>query len=190
MKSFLAILGGGLVLFIVAAMAQEWEVFASAWFREPAAATRPAETPEVREATGTVRRFLSLLSHLHGTGGDPRFAERLPATETIVGEVMADIEFARHRGQREEPELVRLEVARAAPAGEGRVEVHTKEYWVVRAYRLEGEEAVGPAASQILHGKYLVRLDGTVWRVAAWDIEAPPEPAPSPQPPPAAGTGG
>lgn len=174
MKAVLQILGGAFAAFLLAAFVQEWEVFGP-WLRgarggDPAGAAARADA--VREAEATVRAFVAIQRHLYATEGDPRFAERLPAAPGVVADALADVAFLRSRGQRQEPELLRLEVLSADAPAADRVEVRTKEYWVFRAFG-RGGEILAPR-SAVVHARYLVRLDGTAWRVDGWEPEPPP----------------
>lgn len=176
MKALLQVLGGAFAVFLAAAFIQEWEVFgpwilgrASGDPAEPAARAAAAQ-----DAEDAVRSFVAIVRHLHATEGDPRFAERVPASREVVAEALGEIGFLRARAQRLEPELLKLDVVRTDAVAADRVEVRTREYWVFRLFGPRGELA--PARSAIVHGRYLVRLDGATWRVDGWEIERAPPP--------------
>ena len=90
MKSFLAICGVAVIVFLGGAMIEEWDVFAGPWFAKKPAASLMSDDDR-RKASNAVYLYLKLTSHLAGTGGDQRFADRIPASDTLVGETLAGI---------------------------------------------------------------------------------------------------
>ena len=173
MKSLLKIVAVGVPVFLVLAIAQEWDYFAAAWF---GAKSPPLElTEEDRRAAGdAVYLTLSLMRHLYTSGGDPRFAERMPASDGIIEELQADIAYLSRNHRRQDPELKRLELLSVEPLGEDRVEVGTRELWNFRFAWTTGAGESDPARIQVLYSRYLVvrRQDG--WRVEAWAFAEPP----------------
>ena len=123
-----------------------------------------------RGAADAVRLFLTLSAHLRTAGGDPRFAERLPASDEVVDEVLQDITFLRHAAREEEARLVRSEVRDVRGEGDGRATVRTKEYWVTRELT-----ALPPALPQtysdVVLARYAVRRETGGWRVESWRID-------------------
>ncbi|WP_242393099.1 hypothetical protein [Anaeromyxobacter oryzisoli] len=110
--------------------------------------------------------FASLSGHLRASGGDRRFAERLPADDGVVSEVLADIAFVQHQGREERPQLVQFEVREVKPVAPGLAEVRAREFWVTRSTR-DGASS----RSDVVPVRYAVRRDGRGWRVADWDID-------------------
>ena len=168
MKAFAKILLGAFALFMVFSVAQEWDFFSSAWFGKEQKAAGMSEEDR-RGASEAVGLFLRMTCHLYGTGGDPRFAERIPASPPLVEELLADIAFLRHRHRLQEPRLMRLEVLGVEPAGEDRAEVSTREYWVARTLWMDGSAEAGPTRSDIVRCTYRVFKDGAAWKVWAWE---------------------
>jgi hypothetical protein len=170
MRNLLKILLGGLVAFMALAVAQQWGYFSSTWF---GGGVEPQGVSEEDEASATeaVREILVLLEHFYGTGGDPRFAERIPASPQVLREIQADIEYLRRNRRRQEPSLQRLEVVDVSTAGPGRVTVRTKEYWIHRIYWLDesGDEAE-PPHSQVITSTYHMRKHSQGWRLARWEM--------------------
>ena len=175
MKTLVKILLAGTALFMAVAMAQEWDVFASAWRGARPAVSTPVVPAARREAAEAAVQQLHVLSrHLYASGGDPRFAERLPVSEQVVQELLADVAYLQHHGLKQESSLVRLDVLEARPLGEEAVELLTKEYWIVRLFRVRDQAEVEPPRSQLLFYSYRVKLEGAAWRVQSWDIVDPP----------------
>jgi hypothetical protein len=168
-KRLLQILLGGFAVFMALAMAQEWEVFSSAWFgvREPA-----LEAPEAdkKAASDTVHQVLTLMGHLYASSGDARFAERMPASESVTGEIMADIEYLTRNHRRQEMELRRLEIASIQPLSEDAFEIRTREFWNYRIVVIVGGKEDAPLLHQLTYGKYLVVRGNKGWRVARWEL--------------------
>jgi len=134
------------------------------------ASSEPAPTVSQRDRDGAiaaVRSFVSLSTHLRSSGGDERFADRIPADRAVVSELVTDVELGR-RGGREEEEsrLVRVDVRDVRPSLAFLVEVRTKEYWVTRS-RPGGADV----RSDVLLVRYVVRRDGGAWKIADWDLE-------------------
>lgn len=169
MKNLLKILAGGLVAFQVLAVAQEWEVFSTAWF---GVTEEPPELSEEerREATGAVYLTLSLMRHFYASGGDPRFAERMPASDLVRGEMQADIDYLERNRRRQEPELTAFDVVAVETLGAERAEVRTRESWTTRIFWAEGGGEAEPPHRQTLDGEYLVTRQAGGWRVEAWDF--------------------
>lgn len=170
MKALLATLAGGALLFMALAIAQQWDFFASAWFgRAVAAPSLRAE--EARAAAETVREFLALVAHLHGSGGDPRFRERLPASAPVVDELRAELDYLARNRRVQRPVLQRLEVSAVTSASGGRAEVRTRETWTVHTlWAYDGRPAEAPRPA-VLAVKYLLAPAGSGWRVEAWELD-------------------
>jgi len=123
-----------------------------------------------RGATDAVQLFLTLSNHLRAADGDPRFAERLPASEEVVDELIRDLEFLRHAAREEEARLVRSEIRDVRAAGDGRATVRTKEYWVTR--QLTAPSPTLPQTySDVVLARYAVRREAGGWRVESWHID-------------------
>lgn len=175
MKSFLKILLIGFVGFMIAAVAQEWGYFSSAWFG--GSTPEPAFSDEDRSAAAeAVRQTLVLMEHLYGTGGDPRFAERMPVSPTVLAGMMDDIEYLRRNHRRQEPRLQNLQITEVKQLSSGWAEIETREYWIYRIFWITGDGAQAePPYSQVIGGRYLVGRQSQGWRVERWELgEAPP----------------
>lgn len=172
MKGLLKILLGGFAAFMVLAIAQEWQLFTSAWFDAGESAPEVSES-EQRAATETLRLTLDLMGHLYRSGGDPRFAERLPAGDEVVAEILADIDYLESNHRRQDPELERLEVVAIEPLDAERLEIRTRESWRVRVLWSSRSGAAEPARSETVRGSYLLVRGGRGWRVEGWRFDDP-----------------
>jgi len=171
-KALLQILLGGFVVFMSLAIVQEWEMFSSAWFVEPELEA-PMTDEERKGAADAVHLTLSMMRHLYLSAGDPRFAERMPAAAGIVEEMLADVRYLARNRRVQDIELLRLDVTAVDRLGEGRAEVRTREQWQVRSRGAHGGGETEPRRLETLHGRYLVVLGGTGWRVEGWETEDP-----------------
>jgi len=168
-KSLIKILLGGLVVFIALAIVQEWDYFAKSWFGRSNAAVRP--TPEASDAAAeTVRKTLVLMRHLYQSDGDPRFVERMPLSDALRDELMADIAYLKRNHRRQDPVLQKLEIASVDPLGRDRFEVRTREFWQIKFLSLVDGRPSDEPRWQILHGRYLTVRAGAGWRVESWDF--------------------
>jgi hypothetical protein len=168
-RDLVKILAGGLVAFMVLAIADEWDFFAEAWFGAGEAAVEVA--PEERQAaTEALYLTLSLMRHLYASGGDPRFAERMPAAAPVVEEMLSDIAFSRHSHRRQEPVLVELEVTAAEWLAPDRMELATRERWRLRTLWIVGDEDALPPRDEEAHCRYLLAREGGAWRVVDWRL--------------------
>jgi len=172
MRNLLKILLGGLVAFMALAVTQQWDYFSSAWFGGGVDLPQDSEEDEA-SAAEAVRNILVLLEHYYGTGGDPRFAERIPVSPQVLRDLQADIEYLKRNRRRQEPHLQRLEILDVASAGPDRVNVKTKEYWIHRIFWLDesGDEAE-PPHSQVITSTYHMRKHSQAWRLERWDMSA------------------
>lgn len=169
MKRLVQTLGAALAAFLALAMAQEWSLFASAWFGDPGG-REELPTAERQAATDTVHLLLSLMRHLYLSGGDPRFAERLPAADGLVEEMLEDVAYLGRNHRVEDPELRSFEVLSVEELEEGRLEVETRELWTFRVlWAVSGEEAE-PARVRVVYGRYLLERRGAGWQVEGWDF--------------------
>ncbi|MBD3867915.1 MAG: hypothetical protein IFK94_07315 [Acidobacteria bacterium] len=169
MKNLFKILIAGLVLFIAAAIVQEWSYFSTAWF---GAGGERAEAAGVKEeaAASTLRNALALMSHLYTSAGDPRFAERMPVTGEILAEIRDDIEYLSRNRRVQEPRLQKLEIVSALPAGENRLELRTREFWIHRTFWVDGSGESDPPRSVILYPTYRMIRENAGWRIYGWDF--------------------
>jgi hypothetical protein len=116
----------------------------------------------------TVKLFLRLSAHLQGSGGDPRFAERIPASSEVIEELLANVRFSNRVGRIEESRLQRVDVGEVAPIGTDRVEVATREYWVTRIISAAG--SVMETRSDVVTARYVVQRAASGWRVVEWAL--------------------
>lgn len=180
MKALVQILLGALVVFQAVAIVQEWPLFRAAWFGTPAEASATARlTDEQRQsAEAALRQYHALARHLYATAGDPRFTDRIPASQPVIDELLSDVAYLQHRGLTQQPNLVRLDVTTARALDERRVVLNTREYWVVQVVGATDRRPVEPPRSQRFDGKYLMQKQGNAWRVEQWDLAAPADVAP------------
>ncbi len=175
MKPFLKIIAGALAVFMVLAVAQERDVF-FAPLAMAAKKPRILSKTDRKNAVETVYSYLALSSHLYATGGDPRFAERIPASRALVNNILTDTRYIERNHRRQENRLMGLDVLSVTALPGGRVRVRTKEYWIVKTLWAVSGKKAGPTRSEILFCKYLVRREGATWMVTAWDFADDAEP--------------
>ena len=169
MKALLAILSVGTVAFMLLAIGQEWSFFSTSWFGTAEAPAEMSE-PERRAAADAVHRTLTLATHLYRSGGDRRYSERMPASEVVVEEMVDDIRYLGRRHLVQEASLEKLDVMALAPLGAERVEVRTRELWVVRLLDARTREARAAPERHVVRAKYLVARVAQSWRVEGWDL--------------------
>jgi len=172
MKDLTKILVVGFFAFVVVALAQEWKSVSSDWFGSNDTEISISEADR-KAAADSVHLVLTLISHLYGSGGDSRFVERIPASEGVLEEVLADIAYLRRNHRRQEMVLDRLEIVTAEPLDADRVEIRTREYWQVRLFWITGSGEADPPRTLETHGKYLVVRGARGWRVEGWDLVEP-----------------
>ncbi len=170
MKGLLKILGGGFVVFMLLAIADEWAFFSAAWFGAREEPT--AELPEAdqKAAADALHLTLELMGHLYRSGGDPRFADRMPASDGVKEEMLADILYLGRQHLLQDTELRRLDVMSVDRLGEGRLELRTRERWRFRVVRADGSGAVEPPRTRTVEAAYLVVRGGSGWRVEGWRL--------------------
>ncbi|MHB0972199.1 MAG: hypothetical protein ACYC7A_08960 [Thermoanaerobaculia bacterium] len=169
MTTFIRLLGAALGVFLLLGGIQEWRSLGKGIFLpdKPAAEMSKADRTA---AARTVYTFAQLSSHFYGSGGDRRFAERFPATPSVIDEIQRDASYVAHNGRIEEPALMRLEVTSVQALAADRVEVHTKEYWTTR-YVFTATGRQESLRSDIIKIRYRVARDGAAWRIVSWDPE-------------------
>jgi hypothetical protein len=173
-KQLLKIVGIGLAVFILMAIAEEWDFFYGAWFGPDDEALVLAD--EDREAAGeAVYLMLTIMRHLYSSGGDTRFAERMPASDGIIEEMISDIEYLSRNHRRQDPELKRMEIESVEPLAPDRVEVRTRELWSFRFSWLGRGGDSDPPRIEVIHSLYLVVRTQSGWRVEGWRFVDPPE---------------
>ena len=171
-RELLKLLVGGSLAFMVLAIGQEWDFFASAWFGSGEGGAEVAEA-DVREARETVRELLTLMGHLYASGGDRRFAERMPASEAVVGEMIEDIRYLGRRHRVQEPRLSGIEFTAVEPLGGEELEVRTRERWTIRVVTARDGREAGPPRTQSFAAKYRLSRGGRGWKVEAWELAEP-----------------
>lgn len=170
MTALIRIAGGALAVFLVLGGIQEWRALAAPMLP-------PDRRPELSEAdrraaAATVYRFVQLSSHLYATGGDRRFAERLPSSPALIDEVVRDARYVLHNERVEEPSLIRLDVASIASPSADVITVDVREYWTTRYY-FKADRSFDSVRSDIVRVQYRLQRDGGSWRVMSWDPEEP-----------------
>jgi len=169
-KTLAKILLAGFAVFMVFSVAQEWEFFSSAWFGTED--ERPRLPDAEREAAAdAVRTTLNLMRHFYASGGDTRFAERIPAAEGVIAELVADVNYLARNHRVQDPELLRLELTSVEELSADRVEIVTRETWRIRTLLTVGGREADPPRSQTIEGKYFVVRSGTGWRVEGWELQ-------------------
>ena len=174
MKNLLKILLPGFAAFMVVAIVQEWDFFYTSWFG--GASPVPLELSEFdrQGAEQAVGMTLAVMRHFYASGGDARYAERLPASDGIIEEMRADIDYLSRNRRRQDPEIKRLEFLTVTPLAEDRVELRTRELWQVRfLWAATGAEAEPPRV-QVLHSRYLAVRGPQGWQVEGWAFDEPP----------------
>ncbi len=124
--------------------------------------------PARSEAARAVEVFLQLSAHLHGSGGDDRFADAIPASPLVVNELVAAASFALHRGEIEEPRLVRSELRNPTWAGRTVLTLDSTEYWVVRVRDAKGTEL--RTRAEVVEARYHLLHSRREWTVVGWDL--------------------
>ncbi len=171
MRSLLKILLGGFLVFMVLAIADEWTFFSAAWFGQ--AAPAPELTEDERAAAeDSLRLLLSVMGHFYRSGGDSRFAERMPAAAWVVEEMQADVDYLRRNRRVQDPQLERMEVVSLESLSEDSIEMRTRELWRFEILWVTGGEAE-PARVQWVQGRYLLARRPRGWRVEGWEILEP-----------------
>ena len=173
MKALLSILLVSAVIFIGIAMAQEWQVFASAWFGYRPEVPPISETDQ-KESAESLRHYLTLTGHLYRSNGDTRFLERLPAAPRVTDELMADIVYLRHNGRYQEPSLERLECDEFRLLAPESIEIVTREFWIIRTRSLVDGKETDPVLSGIIRARYRMAKEASGWKVQAWELVSPP----------------
>jgi len=168
-KRLIQILLGAFVVFMALAVVQEWSFFSAAWFGEPAA-TEQASEADREAASETVRQMLVIMRHLYSSDGDPRFAERMPTSDGIRAEMLADIDYLGRNRRRQDPALMKLEILGVDSLDRDRLEVRTREFWRVDFYSLVDGEPSDEPLWQVVHGRYLAIRTGTGWRIDGWEF--------------------
>lgn len=172
-KNLLAILLGGFVAFQALAIAQEWEIFGAAWFGLGGKPEEELSQEELQAAADAVTLTLSLMRHFYASGGDPRFADRMPAGEAVLSELRSEVEYLDRNHRRQLLTLEDYEVTAVEPRGKNRVEVRTREHWSVHTLLISDGREVDPRRASRLQGTYAVVRQGHAWRVEGWDFGGP-----------------
>ena len=171
MKDLVKILIIGLLVFMALALVQERQVFLSTWFGGDVQPAPEVAEDDRRAAEDTVSNMLSMMRHLYSSDGDPRFAERMPAGQVVIDELMEDITYLRRNHRRQDPRLMRLVVDEVTVAGSGRLRVRTTEHWVIRILWIDGNTEAERPHSMIVHGVYRLARDTAGWKVMWWDSD-------------------
>ena len=171
MKPLLKILFCGLLLFVAAAIVQEWGYFSAAWFGAEETAESVDRESDEAQALGTVREALALMAHSYTSGGDPRFADRMPVAPELLEEMRADIDYLARNRRVQDSRLQKLELLAATPVGADRLELRTREFWIHRTFWSDSGEESEPPRSAILHARYNLIRESNGWRVFGWEFD-------------------
>lgn len=178
MKNLIKILLWGLVAFLAIAMMEEWEVFLTGFVaptgRPGESGTGPAPPPEIsdgerRGVEDALRHYLTLTRHLYASGGDPRFADRLPAAAQVVEELMTDVVYLQHNQRRQELSLMQLEIL-DLELRQDRARVRTEELWIIRTFHTLLRQPADPPRSAKFRVEYFLAREARGWRVEGWDL--------------------
>lgn len=145
---------------------------AGAWRASSAAARTAPAASEAKAASDAVFRFLQLSAHLQGSGGDERFAERLPASPDLVQELLDASAADARAGRAERARLVRAEVREVTRRAPAALEVATREYWITQV-AAPGSGPERPRAD-VVDARYAVVEEPGGWRVTGWRLELDP----------------
>ncbi len=170
MKAFLKILALGAAAFISLATAQEWDYFSTAWFGETRLAPILTEAQRV-EIGKTIFLYLELSSHLYGSQGDTRFAERIPAEPWVVRETQEDIAYLKRNRRVQDSKLVRVSVLGIELTTPSQSVARTREYWVTRTFVAGTDRESDPVRSDVVRIKYQLEHRGTGWRITGWNFD-------------------
>jgi hypothetical protein len=172
MKPLLKILLGGFLVFMALAIAQEWSFFSQAWFGSDLQ-KEELRTEDRRGSVEAVELILDLMRHLYASGGDSRFADRMPTSEGVLEEMLADIDYLSRNKRRQDPKLERLDVEAVELLETGSVEVRTRELWSIRFIWLDGSGESDPHRVEVVRSRYLVTRGSTGWIVEGWEALGP-----------------
>lgn len=151
---------------------------AAAQARRDAARAEVPTKEEERGAVEAVHSTVTLAAHLRGSGGDPRFAERIPASPEVIEALQRELEFMKHLGVVEDAELKRFEVGRVRRARPRVLEVDTREYWVTRQVSggVRPPEAARPDfRTDVVLTRWTVERQSGGWVVVDWQLAPPPD---------------
>lgn len=171
MKNLLKILAVGTVIFMVFGIAQDWRNF----FRMTPEARR--DDPAVQAAANdAVRSFISMASHAYRSGGDPRFVERVPATDAVRAELVEELTYLQKHQRVQISELTTIETLSVDLLSPTRAIVRTREQWLAHTESAVDGSRLEPAQEHTVYAEYRVELYAAGWRVAGWDHVPPPPP--------------
>jgi hypothetical protein len=171
----LKILAGGTAVFLAIAIAQEWQYFSTAWFGAPVVRGETSES-ERKAASDTVYEMLTLMEHFYGSGGDRRFAERMPASATVVDEMIEEVQYLGQTHRIQDMSLERLEVTAVEPVREETMEIRTREFWSIQFHQAMGGGRAEAQHPYLLCRKYLLSRGAGGWTVEGWDLSEPEPP--------------
>ncbi len=167
LKLAAVVLAGGAFLLAAGGLAPSW--------RELRGERPPVPRADADAAVEAIQSFAAMVRHLHGSGGDPRFAERLGASPEIAAELAADVQFLRGLRQIEDATLVRADVLGVTSVATGGVEVRTREYWVFHARQRDAGREEPPPVSAVVFVRYELTREAGGWIVSDWTLEPPAE---------------
>lgn len=170
MTALIRIAGGALAVFLVLGGIQEWRSLAAPLL--PPERRLELSQADRRAAAATVYRFVQLSSHLYATGGDRRFAERLPSSPALIDEIVRDARYVLHNERVQEPSLMRLDIASIESPSPDVITVGVKEYWTTRYY-FKVDHSFDAVRSDVVLVQYRLQRDAGSWRVMSWDPKEP-----------------
>jgi hypothetical protein len=120
------------------------------------------------EAVNAVAQLGTLLRHLEASGGDPRFAERLPAEPRLVAEIVGGVEWGSHLDHETDLEPVRFEIVAATLEG-AVATIRTREMAIARfRSRAVRDGEADTRRPVVARWEYQVVRRAGVWRVEDW----------------------
>ncbi len=171
-KRFLLIVGVGALAFQLVGILQEWDYFSSSWFG-PSVSKHEVPQAVRAQLEETIKTYLALSRHLYASAADPRFVERIPASRSVVDELLADVAFLQHSHINEQRNLLGLSIKQVRLDGDRRAVVRTREYWVTRRFDASGANT--ETRSDVVEVNYTLARDAGHWRVEGWTFVEPQE---------------
>jgi hypothetical protein len=173
LKQLLKIVVAGLLVFIAVAIVQEWGYFASAWFGRGVSPDAPAQDENEARGLAVVRESLALMAHYYSSGGDQRFAERMPVSPVLLEEFRQDVEYLSRNNRYQDCSLQKLELLSAVSVGQDALELKTREFWIHRTFWSDGQGESDPPRSDILYPRYRLVRDNAGWRIYGREFDRP-----------------
>ena len=167
MKALFLILAGAAAVFMGLAMAQEWAVFRPLF--AGAARIQPGEALCPEQAEKTLEYFNTVLQHVYRYGGDPRFVDRLPASDRVKEEVARDLEYLAGNGVVQIMTKREFEVLGRRSLPGGACEFRTRETWALHYETPQGRRFDDKEMTWVAVWRYVIRKSVGGWEVAVME---------------------